>query len=519
MQILLLGSGGREHALAYKIAQSKWCSQLFIAPGNGGTKSLGTNVEIDPLDFAGIEQFISENKIEILVVGPEKPAVMGIYDYFKERKPGLIVISASKEGAKLEGSKAYAKEFMKENNIPTAAYCEVTIENIQEGIDFLKSQKPPYVLKADGLAEGKGVVILNALDEAIAELKRFIEDKKFGASSEKVVIEEFLKGIEFSIFIYTNGKEYKILPNAKDYKRIGEGDTGLNTGGMGCISPVPFVDEDMMETVTSEVIEPTIQGLINRNIDYNGFIYLGLINVDGQPKVIEYNCRMGDPETEVVMPRLKSDLVELFIASKNNLLKQTKVELDERFCVTVMLVSGGYPLEYQKGKLIEGLNDVKESKVFHAGTIESNTQFYTNGGRVLAVTSYGNTLDRALKKSYESIEKIKFDKMNYRKDIGYEFINPIEEKLKDHFAIGFIASLLLTGLTYFLINRYVNLGQMDVITHIDKSMEARMLQLAILPNAGLFFLSLHLNKEKIAKGIFGGLIAVGLLIVYLWFFR
>jgi phosphoribosylamine--glycine ligase len=423
MKILLLGSGGREHAFAWKLTQSPLCEKLFIAPGNAGTAQHGENVAIGVNDFDAIEKFVLENKIELVVVGPEDPLVNGIYDYFlaKDELKNIPVIGPSKNGAQLEGSKAFAKQFMVRHNIPTAAYGEFTIENLEDGFDFIDEQTPPIVLKADGLASGKGVLIINEHGEAKENLREMIEQNKFGKASTKVVIEEFLKGIEFSVFVLTDGVNYKILPNAKDYKRIGEGDTGLNTGGMGCISPVPFVDDVLMKKVEERVIIPTIEGLKKDNIVYKGFIYIGFMNVDGEPYVIEYNCRMGDPETEIVLPRIKNDLVELLVAVGNGTLAKENIEIDERAAATVIIASGGYPEDYEKGKEISGLNNAGDSIVFHAGTKQDGDKVLTNGGRVLAVTSYGKDIHEAVAKSNAAIEKVNFEGKYYRKDIGYEF--------------------------------------------------------------------------------------------------
>lgn len=423
MNILLLGSGGREHAFAWKLSQSSLCSKLFIAPGNAGTSAHGQNVPISVNDFSAIEKFVLENEVELVVVGPEDPLVNGIYDYFqmKDTLKNIPVIGPSKNGAMLEGSKAFAKQFMIRHHIPTAAYEEFTLANLEDGFDFIDEQVPPIVLKADGLAAGKGVLICSNHNEAKAELREMIEETKFGAASSKVVIEQFLKGIEFSVFVLTDGANYKILPNAKDYKRIGEGDTGLNTGGMGCISPVPFVDDAMMQKVEQRVIIPTIEGLKKDNITYIGFIYIGFMNVNGEPYVIEYNCRMGDPETEIVLPRIKSDLVKLLLATGSGNLNKETIEIDERAAATVIVASGGYPENYEKGKVIKGLNEVTASIVFHAGTKSENGGIVTNGGRVLAVTSYGSDIVEAVKRSNESITRINFDGKYYRKDIGYEF--------------------------------------------------------------------------------------------------
>ena len=422
MNILLLGSGGREHAFAWKMTQSALCSQLFVAPGNAGTSQIATNVAMNPNDFETVKQFVLTNAIEMVVVGPEDPLVNGIYDFFKNdtQIAHIPVIGPSKLGAQLEGSKEFAKEFLVKNNIPTAKYESFTSETVEKGYAFLETLSPPYVLKADGLAAGKGVVILNDLQEAKDELKAMLVDAKFGSASAKVVIEEFLDGIELSCFVLTDGKNYKILPTAKDYKRIGEGDTGLNTGGMGAISPVPFADKVLLDKIEQRIVIPTIKGLQNDKIEYKGFVFIGLINVNNEPIVIEYNVRMGDPETEVVIPRIKSDLVALFQAVATEKLSDFEFELDERTAATIVVVSGGYPEEFEKGKEISGLENNTESLVFHAGTKEENGKIVSNGGRVLAVTSFGNTYTEATKKSYQTIENLKFDKMNYRKDIGFD---------------------------------------------------------------------------------------------------
>lgn len=422
MNILLLGSGGREHAFAWKMTQSALCTQLFVAPGNAGTVKIATNIAVNPNDFETIKQFVLENAIKMVVVGPEDPLVNGIYDFFKNdtQISHIPVIGPSKLGAQLEGSKEFAKEFLVKNNIPTAKYESFTSETVEKGYAFLETLSPPYVLKADGLAAGKGVVILNDLQDAKDELKAMLVDAKFGSASAKVVIEEFLDGIELSCFVLTDGKNYKILPTAKDYKRIGEGDTGLNTGGMGAISPVPFADAALMQKIESQIVIPTIMGLKNDNIEYKGFIFIGLIKVGDNPFVIEYNVRMGDPETEVVIPRIKSDLVALFEAVATEKLVDFDLSLDERTAATVVVVSGGYPEEFEKGKEIFGLDDKTDSLIFHAGTKEENGKIVSNGGRVLAVTSFANSFIDATKKSYQTIEKLKFDKMNYRKDIGFD---------------------------------------------------------------------------------------------------
>ena len=422
MTILLLGSGGREHAFAWKMLQSPLCTKLFVAPGNAGTESIATNVNLKITDFDAIKAFALSEKIEMVVVGPEDPLVKGIFDFFQNDSDlkHIPVIGPSKKGAQLEGSKEFAKEFLVKHNIPTAGYDSFTKETVEAGCTFLETLQPPYVLKADGLAAGKGVLIIQDLEEAKEELRNMLVHSKFGEASSKVVIEEFLDGIELSCFVLTDGKNYKILPTAKDYKRIGEGDTGLNTGGMGAVSPVPFADAVLLEKIESRIVKPTIEGLQKDGIQYKGFVFIGLINVKGEPIVIEYNVRMGDPETEVVIPRLKSDLVELFLAVANEKLDEKTLEIDSQSAATVMVVSGGYPEEYVNGKAISGIETVSDSIVFHAGTKSENGKVISNGGRVLAVTSLGINFEEAIKKSYQNIDKLHFDTMYFRKDIGFD---------------------------------------------------------------------------------------------------
>jgi len=422
MNILILGAGGREHTFAWRISQSPLCKQLFVAPGNSGTSSLATNLNVSVVDFEGIKEQVLTHSITMVVVGPEDPLVNGIYDFFLQdiELQHVAVIGPQKAAAQLEGSKEFAKEFLYRHQIPTAAYESFTKETVNEGYTFLETLKPPYVLKADGLAAGKGVLILTELEKAKQELKSMLVDSKFGVASTKVVIEEFLDGIELSCFVLTDGKHYKLLPTAKDYKQIGEGDTGLNTGGMGAISPVPFADSNLLTKIENRIVKPTVEGLIKDNLPYKGFIFIGLIVVDNEPMVIEYNVRMGDPETEAVLPRLKTDLVEIFQAIDNESLNEIEIEIDPKTAVTVMLVSGGYPEAYDKGKEITGIEDVKDSIVFHAGATNVDGRIMTSGGRVLTVTSLGDDFRSALETSYKSIDKIKFDAMNYRKDIGFD---------------------------------------------------------------------------------------------------
>lgn len=421
MNVLVLGSGGREHAISWKIKQSRLLNKLFIAPGNAGTALLGTNVSIKVDDFDSIKTFVLENRIDLIIVGPEDPLVKGIYDFFKNDKAleHVQVIGPSKKGAFLEGSKEFAKNFMAKYNIPTAQYKSFTLDDLEDAYLFMERLNAPYVLKADGLAAGKGVIIEDDLERAKIQLKEMLEGK-FGSASNKVVIEEFLEGIELSVFVLTDGKDYLLLPEAKDYKRIGEGDTGPNTGGMGAISPVPFADKKFMKELENKVIKPTIKGIQKEKIDYKGFIFFGLMNKKGEAYVIEYNVRMGDPETEVVMPRIKSDLLELFVATADNKLSEKSIEIDERTVSTVMLVSEGYPGAYEKEKEINGLSDNNDVLIFHAGTKIVNNKILTNGGRVIAVSAYGRDIKTALNKSYKKIEEIQFEGKNYRKDIGFD---------------------------------------------------------------------------------------------------
>jgi phosphoribosylamine---glycine ligase len=422
MNILILGSGGREHTFAWKISQSPLCKQLFVAPGNSGTSKIATNKDVNVTDFESIKALVLSENIAMVIVGPEDPLVLGIHDFFLRDKDlnHVTVIGPQANAAQLEGSKEFAKEFLIRHHIPTATYKSFTKENVEDGYLFLETLSPPYVLKADGLAAGKGVLILNNLDEAKTELKQMLVDAKFGDASTKVVIEEFLDGIELSCFVLTDGTDYKILPTAKDYKRIGEGDTGLNTGGMGAISPVPFVDKVLMTKIEERIVKPTISGLQKDNLPYKGFIFIGLIMVGNDPFVIEYNVRMGDPETEVVLPRLKNDLVEIFKAIGNKTLKDIEIEIDERSAATVMLVSGGYPEAYEKGKEITGVNAIFDALVFHAGAKIEKNKIVTSGGRVMAITSFGKDYKEALTKTYQNIEKLHFDNMYYRKDLGFD---------------------------------------------------------------------------------------------------
>lgn len=422
MNILILGSGGREHTLAWKLHQSPKLSQLFVAPGNAGTANIAKNIPIGVNDFDKIKEVVLSENINMVVVGPEDPLVNGVHDFFlaDEKLKGIPVIGPQKAAAELEGSKEFAKEFMIRHNIPTAAYQSFTVSTLKQGFAFLETLKAPYVLKADGLAAGKGVLILQDLDEAKAELRTMLVDEKFGNASATVVIEEFLAGIELSVFVLTDGKGYKVLPTAKDYKRIGEGDAGLNTGGMGAISPVPFADKELMDKIHERIVIPTVEGLKKDNLPYKGFVFIGLIKVGDDPFVIEYNVRLGDPETEVVIPRIKNDLVEVFQAVADQKLDDIDLELDERTATTVMLVAGGYPEAYEKGEVMSGYDTITDSLVFHAGTKLDEGKVVTNGGRVMAITSFGPDFKEALKKSYKNIEKIHFNKMNFRTDIGFD---------------------------------------------------------------------------------------------------
>ncbi|MDA9339478.1 phosphoribosylamine--glycine ligase [Polaribacter sp.] len=424
MNILILGAGGREHAFALKLSESKKIKQLFVAPGNAGTEKIAINVNINPTDFQAIKETVLRNDIQMVVVGPEAPLVNGVHDFFLADKDlkSIPVIGPKKDGALLEGSKDFSKQFMQKHGIPTARYQSFTKENLKDGFTFLETLSPPYVLKADGLAGGKGVLILNDLAEAKAELEEMVSNQKFGAASATVVIEEFLKGIELSVFVLTDGNSYKILPSAKDYKRIGEGDVGLNTGGMGAISPVPFADQAFLDKVENLVVKPTIIGLQKDGIDYRGFIFIGLMNDKGNPSVVEYNVRMGDPETEAVLPRIESDLYDLFEGVAKQTLHEKSFSVTSKTATTVMLVAGGYPGTYQKGREITGIENCENSIIFHAGTKIENDKVLSNGGRVMAVTSLGDSIEEALEKTYATITKIKFEDMNYRKDIGFDLI-------------------------------------------------------------------------------------------------
>lgn len=425
MNVLILGSGGREHAFAWKLAQSKQLENLYIAPGNAGTAQCGTNVNISATDFDAIKNLVWEKSIDLVLVGPEDPLVKGVHDYFlaDEVLKEIPVIGPKKDGAQLEGSKDFSKQFMFRHGVPTAKYKSFTKDNIHEGADFIESLDAPYVLKADGLAAGKGVLILNDKEEAKQELQNMILNAKFGNAGNTVVIEEFLKGIELSVFVLTDGKSYKILPAAKDYKRIGVGDTGLNTGGMGAVSPVPFADEAFIKKVEEKIVKPTINGLLKDGIDYRGFIFIGLMNCDGEPSVIEYNCRMGDPETEVVIPRIESDFLDLLQGVAAQTLHEKQFSVTPEIATTVVLVSGGYPENYEKGKVVTGIHNSKDSHIFHSGTTFKNEDVVTNGGRVFAVTSFGNTIEEAIAKSFEAAEKICYEGKYYRSDIGKDLIN------------------------------------------------------------------------------------------------
>ena len=425
MNILIIGNGGREHALAWKMKQSPLCQQLFIAPGNAGTAQYGTNINYSVTDFDGLAAFCIANKIDLLFVGPEEPLVKGIYNFFRDNATTahIMVIGPSKEAAQLEGSKAFAKEFMNRHNVPTAAYKEFTVENYKDGVDYIRNHTLPVVLKADGLAAGKGVIICNNHIEALAEFELMIQRSKFGEAGRRVVIEEFMNGIEVSVFVLTDGINYVLLPEAKDYKKIGNGDTGPNTGGMGAVSPVPFVDDAYMQKVKQRIIEPTIAGLQAEKLEYKGIIFIGLINVNDEPYVIEYNCRLGDPETEVVIPRIENDLLEILSATSRQRLHEITINITAQAAVTVVAVSGGYPNEYTTGKIIEGLNDsvINGTIIFHSGTKKMGNDIVTNGGRVLAVTSFGDNITEAAEQSVYMLENLFFEEMYYRDDIGYEF--------------------------------------------------------------------------------------------------
>ena len=424
MNILILGSGGREHAFTHKLIQSKKVTHIFVAPGNAGTQEIATNIDVNPTDFESVKKAVIAHDIQMVIVGPEAPLVNGVHDFFLADNvlKSIPVIGPKKDGALLEGSKDFSKEFMFKHGIPTAKYQSFTKENLQQGKLFLESLTPPYVLKADGLAAGKGVLILDSLEEAKSELEEMVSNQKFGDASSTVVIEEFLKGIELSVFVLTDGTSYKILPSAKDYKRIGEGDKGLNTGGMGAISPVPFADQTFLNKVEELVVKPTILGLQKDGIDYRGFIFIGLMNDNGNPSVVEYNVRMGDPETEVVLPRIQSDLFDLFDGVANQNLEEKEFSVTDKIATTVMLVSGGYPESYEKGAVISGLDNHKDSIIFHAGTKIKEEAIVTSGGRVLAVTSLADSIQEALDQSYKTIDSIHFEKMNYRKDIGFDLV-------------------------------------------------------------------------------------------------
>ena len=424
MNILILGSGGREHSFTHKLIQSKKVTHIFVAPGNAGTQEIATNIDVNPTDFESVKKAVIAHDIQMVIVGPEAPLVNGVHDFFLADNvlKSIPVIGPKKDGALLEGSKDFSKEFMFKHGIPTAKYQSFTKENLQQGKLFLESLTPPYVLKADGLAAGKGVLILDSLEEAKSELEEMVSNQKFGDASSTVVIEEFLKGIELSVFVLTDGSSYKILPSAKDYKRIGEGDKGLNTGGMGAISPVPFADQTFLNKVEELVVKPTILGLQKDGIDYRGFIFIGLMNDNGKPSVVEYNVRMGDPETEVVLPRIQSDLFDLFDGVANQNLEEKEFSVTDKIATTVMLVSGGYPESYEKGAVISGLDNLKDSIIFHAGTKIKDEAVVTSGGRVIAVTSLANSIQEALNQSYKTIDSIHFEKMNYRKDIGFDLV-------------------------------------------------------------------------------------------------